>query len=446
MTIRNPSLPQSVRSAISELWRTSLPTEDSALASRAFDLLERNCRDTYSAISGSRIHEVSDSNTEPRALRSALRNFFRWNSAPWHCEHRPNADDTAVNLHRAFLSSTVNRTYFAPLDRLCLLRYSVRLSEKLTSVRFGPNEIVLLTSEELSHRIPCEALSRFGPRHEFPLKQLDDRYWLVVTVQEDAGPIWKRNWHQIWYERLDDFDKIPVFESTYPAQVEDALFVLLLGFVKELDDIFWRPFVIPWVYSFTEDPFADPPRSPDSSVLSTTFVGEPGEEFEVSDQSERFSLTGDDLIALEKRWSKLQTVSAKTDAEGKNFHPLTRYFFVKAFVDQGIDEIIASISCIEATLQLKGEFNTRELMKRYKFLVNDDEARQWLKKAYTIRKEYLHSLGTPTDMITFEDLARTRASLVKAVDAYLHLASQRRDLDRDTLLKLLATNSAIRRG
>ena len=441
MAIRDLSLPQPVRSSISELWRTSPPTERSALASSAFNLLERNCRDTYVAISGSRLHGVSAGDTEPSVLQSALRNFFRWNGAPWYCKHRPSADDTALNLHQAFLSSKIKRTYFVPLDCLCLWRHSVRPSEKLTSVRFGPNEIVLLTSEELGHRIPCEALGRFGPRHEFPFKQLGDRYWLVVTVQEEAGPIWTRNWHRFWYELLDDLDKIAAFEPTYSAAVENALFVLLLSFVKNADDVFWRPFAIPWVYSLTEDPFADPPRSPDPSVLRTTPFGEEGDEFEVPDNSERFNLTDQTLKELRSRWCKLQTVLAKTGAQGANFHLLTRHFFVRAFAEQGIDEIIASISCIEATLQLKDEYGRKKLEKRYKVLVKGDDAWQWLDRAYDIRNNYLHSLGKPTDMITFEDLSRTRASLVKAVDAYLDLASRRGDMNRDDLLGRLETNS-----
>ena len=431
-----------MRSAISELWRTSPPTERNALASSAFDLLERNCRDTYVAISGSRLHGVSAGDTEPSALQSALRNFFRWNGAPWYCEHRPNADDTALNLHQAFLSSKIKRTDFVPLDRLCLWRDSVRPSEKLTSVRFGSNEVVLLTSEELGHRIPCEALGRFGPRHEFPFKQLGDRYWLVVTVQEKAGPIWTRNWHRVRYELLDDLDKIAVFEPTYSTAIENALFVLLLSFVKNADDVFWRPFAIPWVYSFTEDPFADPPRSPDPSGLRTTPVGEEGGEFEAPDNSERFNLTDQTLKELRSRWCKLQTVLAKTGARGANFHLLTRHFFVRVFAEQGIDEIIASISCIEATLQqLKDKDRRKTLEKRYKVLVKDDDAWQWLYRAYVIRNDYLHSLSKHTDTITFEDLSRTRASLVKAVDAYLDLASRHGDMHRDDLLRRLETNS-----
>ena len=143
------------------------------------------------------------------------------------------------------------------------------------------------------------------------------------------------------------------------------------------------------------------------------------------------------MDALQQRWHKLRTALAKTDSERASFHPLTAHFFVKAFLDEGIDEIIANISCIEATLQLPEEWTRENLMKRYQCLVNDEESCRWLDSAYRIRNRYLHSLEDPKATISFEDLARARLSVVKAIDAYLDLASRHADLNRNALLRSL---------
>ena len=88
-------------------------------------------------------------------------------------------------------------------------------------------------------------------------------------------------WLRILYESMDNIGRVPVFRSTIPPKIEEALLVLLLSFVKRPDRITWAPFAIPWIYSFTDDPFSEPQRAPDPSALSWSIVGEPGEEFEV---------------------------------------------------------------------------------------------------------------------------------------------------------------------
>ena len=245
------------------------------------------------------------------------------------------------------------------------------------------------------------------------------------------------------FSSMDDIGRVPVFRSTIPPKIEEALLVLLLSFVKRPDRITWAPFAIPWIYSFTDDPFAEPQRAPDPSALNWSIVGEPGEEFEVPDRSEVIAITDRKIDALQQRWHKLRTVLEKSDSERASFHPLTAHFFVKAFFDEGIDEIIANISCIEATLQLPGERTRKNLMKRYHCLVNDEVSCQWLDSAYRLRNMYLHSLEDPKATISFGDLARARLSVVKAIDAYLDLASLYTDLNRTALLRSLNVKRAV---
>lgn len=438
-----PGIPRPVRSAIAELWRMSSHTEESALKSGAFRLLEVNSEATYLEIKGSRLSQKPSSIARPNELQTALRNFFRWNGAPWYGGSCPDADETALALHQAFLATEVERTHLAPLDRLDLKNPTQHPHEPVKSVRFGPNEIARLSSTALGQRIRHHVLKRFGHWHQFPTEELDDFYWLVVSAPEEAGPIWERTWlanlanlQKTW----DEIGQIPIFEPTYPEPIEDALFVLLLSLVKKSKEDPWEPFSVPWVYSSTDDPFADAPRAPDPSALTWTlivhsnFYSNEEEEFEVPERSEFFKIDHEKIEALERRWQKLQAALTKADTEQANFHPLTKHFFVKALAVEGIDEIVANISCIEATLMLKERKGREKMEKRYKQLLGSDEAFKWLKSGYVLRDKYLHSLGDPKGAIAWEDLGRIRWSVSKAVDSYLDLTEQKGDLNREALL------------
>jgi hypothetical protein len=199
-----------------------------------------------------------------------------------------------------------------------------------------------------------------------------------------------------------------------------------------------KPFAIPWVYSFTDDPFSEPSRAPDRSSLSWTIVGDEEHEYEVPDQSNYFSFNKVEIeTALRERWNRLQATLNRSAAVGANFHPLTKHFFMKAFQEEGVDEIIALISCIEATLMLPDEKGPDRLKKRYKKLVSDDMAYDSLELAYAIRRRYLHALGDHRDTMDWKEFGKSRWAVAKAVDNYLTLAGRRSGEDRETLLRSL---------
>ena len=129
-----------------------------------------------------------------------------------------------LRLHVAFLSSQVNRTYFVPLDRMYLLNKFAHHSPSVNNVRFGPNEVALLTGGDLSECIPQDGLKRFGNRHIIPMEKLEDRYWLIVKVQENAGAIWERGSFRFMYEPISEYGKIPMFKPTFPMDVEKSAF------------------------------------------------------------------------------------------------------------------------------------------------------------------------------------------------------------------------------
>ncbi len=235
----------------------------------------------------------------------------------------------------------------------------------------------------------------------------------------------------IFHVNLEEINKIKLYDPVFPETVEDALFIILLCLLKDSPDGSRKPFAVPWVYSFTDDPFSEPPQAPDPSALSWD------PERDVPDLPNYFSFT---TAAIEKvlaeRWSRLEATRNQPLARSANFHPLTKHFLMKAFQEEGVDEIIALISCIEATLMLPGERRTEKLKERYKRLVNDDTAYDVLELAYSIRHKYLHALSDQRDAIDWRELAKCRWAVAKAVDNYLTLSAESGE-DRENLLRSL---------
>ena len=412
-------VPEPLRIVIEDLWRLSMHSEERIYRSSAFRVLEDTCRSVYLRIAESRLGRPPSIKVTPSVLSQALRNLFRWNGAPWFGDPPPDAGPTAASLHRAFLRRTIQRTYLVPLDRLFLEDPSSGRRHEVTSVRFGPNEIVRLQRDELAQRVPINALARFGPRYRFPTAELDGFCWLVTSQTENAGTLEKRTWLDLLNTGLTEVDTVMLFRSTHPTPVENALFVLLLILLKDPRDIPWQPFRVPWTFSFlliheaqqgcrdatyepsrfpvavpypsphratpayvvvtssdldtsrnkasvsglswisrfsfTDDLFSDPVAPPNPSALSHDIVGDEHDHFEVPDKSEVFDLGDRRREALQDRWNDLETVLARAATDRANFHPLTRHFFVKALSEHGVDEIISNLSCLEATLQLKRE-------------------------------------------------------------------------------------------
>ena len=172
-------------------------------------------------------------------------------------------------------------------------------------------------------------------------------------------------------------------------------------------------------------------------------VGDEHDHFEVPDKSEVFDFGDQRREALQGRWNNLETVLARADTDDANFHPLTRHFFVKALSEHGVDEIISNVSCLEATLQLKCEKNRNALTRRYERLLANDEVDGWLKAAYQLRNDYLHSLADPHGKLTWTDLARARWTVAMGVNRYLDFAIQRPELNRSQLLKELKRSPSV---
>lgn len=431
MAISEP--PPQIVGAIKDLWAAEFQTEQEALGSARFRMLARICSSLYPNIPASRLPSSPTENFDRDQFNEALSRFFRWEGAPWYPVGRwLSAERAAEQLHHAFLLPKVKRTYLVPLDQLALEDCTKRSVEYLRHLRFGKCEIILLEESQFVEHVPVTALKRFEPRHWIEPEKYAGFHYIVASDEERAGPIWERSMWGIFHVNLEEINKIKLYDPVFPETIEDALFIILLCLLKDPPDGSGKPFAVPWVYSFTDDPFSEPPQAPDPSALSWD------PERDVPDRPNYFSFTTPAIEkVLAERWSQLEATRNQPVARGANFHLLTKHFFMKAFQEEGVDEIIALISCVEATLMLPDERYTDKLLKRYKKLVNDDTAYNSLKLAYAVRNKYLHSLGDQRDTTAWEEFAKYRWAVAKAVDYYLTLAGKRSGEGRETLLRSL---------
>ena len=432
-------IPEIISSAIEELWRVSSTNESAVFSSPAFTKLENSCFSVYRSIPGSQLDQKPINQEYPNELKTALRNFFRWNGGPWNNGNALNASEAAQLLHQAFLSKRLNRYYLVPLDRFCLQSNSLSYHEDtITDVSFGPNKIACLNSTELDKLVRAQALPRFGSNCIFPTRELDKFFWLLVTRNEVAPTIWSRYGLRIKRNlSLLTPGTVSIFRPIFLEPIDNALFAMLLTFLKKPNNLPWKPFYIPWFYSFTDDSFAEAMYAPDPSALTRTTIVSYDKEIEVPDRSIVFSVNSRNRKALKQRWFMLQACLDRAAAGRQNFNLLTKRFFVKGLVDNGIDQLISNASCIEAMLQLQAEKNRSNLMKRFLNLTCDVEAYKWLEITYKLRNQYLHGLDKSKNTLSWEELAKARWSLTKAMKKYLDLTDQHSELDRDDLLQLL---------
>jgi hypothetical protein len=156
----------------------------------------------------------------------------------------------------------------------------------------------------------------------------------------------------------------------------------------------WQPFRMPWVYQLSDDPLIDPPRVPDPSSLSWEWKIDQGtqEEYEVPLQNTidpKLDLHLDQLKAL---WHRTQSVLASARTGKGCFNPLVEHYFIRAFEDEDLDQLLWHIATVDAAI---GDGDKKRLVKRVKRLVANADSAVTFSDLYDIRSEYVH--GRPID-------------------------------------------------
>lgn len=421
--------------ALSDLW--SVRTSTAGLhAEPAFKQLEQVCADLYEG-GGYNIG---------RAL--ALNHAVRSLGAPCTQPHAAKAligdVATAANeLDTAFKQVHTRLTHICPLD----------YAEDLPRLEFGPVRLGRFEEAELEAIFDVTRLARYYPTRSLDTARLSQFHWLVVTEEVPvAASAGQRSMPEFCDFMDRDGGAIDPHKSLYPRAVETALFFLLLAPWEQwstLNEVDWRGFRVPWVYSLNDDLFVSPAPPPDADSLSwqpVIFTTEDGDYVE-TDRPVEFTLTDaarDGMSQFcEEQWSRFQ-VGLHSDL----LQTPIMHFLVRAFLSDGIDEFMAHLTTIEAALGLQADHHqrgrepqlkkwgaTKRVGARLAAVMEDAKAAGLYADLFDLRSAFIHGRDGAEKIPTHKRVQARRLAAASAAAIVQH--ATRSTLSREDLLKEL---------
>lgn len=329
--------------AVATLWRIPAPGPDNLLSAPAFAALSEHCARRYGR------------GKATFALNNALR------SLGLPCTLTADTSTLALDipaaaraLDAAYMRHSTVRRHICPLD----------LADNLPPVAFGGARVAEFTSDELETLFDAPRLARNFPVLPLESKRLAQFRWLVVEEEAEIDPRPEvRAAPFMWGNMARDFGEIEPHLGRFPPCVEGALFFLLLAPWEEwstMPEVDWRGFRVPWIYTLDEDIFVRParPPNPDTLTIEPWIVQDRwGDTIELERPS---TLPLDDRAETELQnlthstWNELQVARATPLFETPVVH-----FVVRAFLADGIDEVMAHMTAIEAALGLELDHKRR---------------------------------------------------------------------------------------
>lgn len=250
MSETGPSM--AMLTAMTDLWRLRPPGPDNILAHPAFVRLRETCRDGYP-------------NAGKKGPAFALSTALRALGLPCHLQKDTAhlalpVEEAAKGLDAALRATRARRIHLAPLD----------LAADLPPLAFGPARVCRLSADELRGVIDLPRLRRLYPRQDFDAGRVSGFHWLIVEEvvvlewepEERAVPV-------LFMDLSQDLGRIEPHKGRFPTALEEALFFLLLAPWENwstMQEVDWRGFRVPWVYTIDSDIFVRPgsPLSPDT--------------------------------------------------------------------------------------------------------------------------------------------------------------------------------------
>lgn len=385
-------------------------------------------------------------------LEVAIGNALRSLGLPCSTSHlsnqpRPDLGQVAAALIHEFQRTTIRRRYLCPLD----------MAGDLPTFQFGNAKMGRFTAAELEVFFNASRLERYHPSIRLDSSRLSQFHWLIVEedvlVRSESG---LRRFSWLDMPVVKDMGEIVPHSGRFPQAVERALFVLLLAPWEdwaEMAEVDWRGFQIPWIYTFDDDLCAFPPAPPSPERLSWEphmyqidhdewVEGERPLELRSSASAEYVSQALDSVWALLQAPCTLQSELFSTPAE---------HFLVRAFLSDGIDEVIAHLIVIEAAFGTEVDQNynrklrlsadrhqeggTRRVAARLSAAIMEPEAAKQYLDLYDMRCTYVH--GRPESrIISTQQRVLARRLARQAINALVHLA-QNREPREEVLLHLL---------
>lgn len=350
--------------------------------------------------------------------------------------------DILGSLGKALRGAPSKRQHLCPLN----------LAADFPTLSFGPNQVRTFSPKELDELFDVNSLRRAHPSWSVDSRRFSEFTWLIVEeeVVHKTTALGQRRLPGLFENLNRDLGQIEPYHTGLPTSVEDALFVLLIIPWEEIvqyDDIDWRGFQVPWVYTIDSDVFARrlPAPSPDSLAWETEGgIDSSGNEYEYDRPiAYRLDVGSDDVIshANDATWNDI-VVARQTSL----FARPVAHFFLRGFQATGIDEFLAHISTIEAALgqpedHIRGSRKkvggkdpgaTQRVVRRIMGLLNDRTSGQTYLNLFGLRSDFLH--GKQMASISGADRKNARTLARKIVCALIDHAASDPRVNREMLL------------
>lgn len=418
------------------LWRLPAPGPDNLFIAPAFVRLQEVCQADYANVGRPTF-----------ALGNALRTLGLPRGLPrGEARLALPVEDATSRLDQAFRRRQGRRLHLCPLD----------LADQLPPLAFGLAKLRLFAADELLELVDAAGLKRVFPGMTFDAKRFSQFHWLLVeeNVVLDGVPE-ARAAPFLFMHMGQDLGRIEPHKGRFPPAVEDVLFFTLLAPWEEwaeLREVDWRGFRVPWVYTRNDDLFVRPPPPPSPDTLSwePDFVyNHDGETIEIErpvalplDDVAGTALTSYDDVA----WANVSRA-----LRSSLFETPVAHFFVRAFLTEGIDEVLAHITTIEAALGVQADYNraarpkpdrhkslsaTRRMAARIAALLGNNAFAKQYEHLFDLRSHFLHGRAMGAISTDERALARRLARQVVGalVEAALRDIARSREEYLDTLL------------
>lgn len=381
------SLFDDTRAALAPLWAVKPPAPPNIYQHPEFVAFKTFCEERFAAAD------------KGLGFSSGLANALRGAGLPCLMARSKDAaslDEGAQAIVAAFEAKSVTRRYLCPLD----------LADVLPKLAFGGASLQVVNANGLAQLLDLTRLRRHFP-HELPdLARLAQFQWLIIEESAAAASKAGQRALPFLYESwARDFGAIDPHASRHPDPVEDALFGLLLAPWEDWHSLEtdWRAFSIPWIYVATDDLFVRPQPVPSADTLTwedAAYQDYDG-DFVEYERPVRLSLADEAAQTLKSFdhgwWAKIEAALATP-----LFETPVKHFLVRAAFSDGMDQILAHITTIEAALGLRSDFHnkgrpkadrinsTQRVARRVAALLEDDRAGAEFVELFDMRSEYIH--------------------------------------------------------
>lgn len=429
-----PGPSQEMIAAVIDLWRLKPPGPPNLFADRNFLRLRDCCAS---------LHPYTRALGFNSALATALRALGLPCSLSKDSKGLASRPENAAGaLHAAFLETHSKKLHLIPMD----------LAHRLPPLTFGRARLGRFTPNQLRELFNEEQLRRTYPKHKLDADRFAEFQWLVVeeTVEfeQDKGA---RVLPDLLIDFSQDLGRIEPHEGRHSQAIEAALFFLLLAPWEEwsvMQEIDWRGFQVPWVYTVDSDIFVRRLTPPSHHSLNWTItIFDDGLGGEVEEDVPLMRNLEEQAETELPKWDQRYWEIVERARKSVLFETPIVHFFTRAFFADGIDEFLAHMIVIEAALGLHADYDqsrrvspdrhkgigaTKRMRHRVGGLLGNRTFGDQFDRLFNIRSAFLH--GRPMGGISSKDRVDARSLARRVVTAVIEATKSGSIVSREDYL------------